>query len=94
MKNLLLNGFFGWKNIRFGIKELIKMYSGTESFFSHKRFQTGVAFAVYQKGALYVLFTYVKTVDQFVIWAIPELLICGYTLNATQKEKQQDKIQP
>jgi hypothetical protein len=80
-------GFFGWNNIKWGIKELIKMYSNHSSFFSYKRFQTGFAFFWFIQGAIYVLYNYVKTVEQFAIWCVPVLLVCGYTLNQTQKEK-------
>lgn len=80
--------FFGWGNIRWGIKELIKMYSHQESFFSYKRFQTGVAFFMFTQGAMYTLTNLVKTVEDFGLWCVPVLLVCGYTLDKIQKEKE------
>jgi hypothetical protein len=79
--------FFGWTNIKWGIKELIKMYSHQESFFSYKRFQTGVAFFIFTQGAMYALTELVTDVNGFLLWCVPVLLIAGYTLNMTQKEK-------
>ena len=66
------------------------MYSNEPSFFSHKRFQTGVAFISYQVGSRYALFKYVNSIGDFLMWASAELLICGFTLNAIQKEKKND----
>jgi len=82
--------FFGWGNIRWGLKELIKMYSTEQSYFSYKRFQTGVAFFMFTQGAMFTLKNYVNTVEDFLLWSTPILLICGYTLNAIQKEKKND----
>lgn len=79
--------FFGWTNIKWGIKELIKMYSNEPSFFSYKRFQTGVAFFIFTQGAMYALTTYITTTEDFLLWCIPVLLVCGYTLDKTEKSK-------
>lgn len=85
--DILKTGFFGWNNIKWAIKEIVRMYSNKESFFSYKRFQTGLAFFLFTQGAAYVLYNFVKTPDEFLIWCIPVLLVCGYTLNKTQQEK-------
>ena len=77
--------FFGWTNIKWGLKELIKMYSTQPSFFSYKRFQTGVAFFMFTQGAMYALKNYVNTIEGFLIWCIPVLLVCGYTLNKIEQ---------
>ena len=82
---------FGMRNIRWGIKELIKMYSNQPSFFSHKRFQTGLAFIIFCEGAMFTLTRYVSSVGDFIMWAAPVLLIAGYTLNQTQKEKKEEQ---
>jgi hypothetical protein len=82
------NWLFGKTNIRWGVKELIKMYSNIPSFFSHKRFQAGMAFMIYQHGSIYALVHIVKTMEDFAIWAAPELLICGYVINAIEKSKK------
>lgn len=80
--------FFGWTNWKWFIRELVKMYSGEPSYFSYKRFQTGVAFFIFTQGAMYSLKNYVKSTDDFVLWCVPVLLVCGYTLNKTQEEKK------
>ncbi len=83
--------FFGWDNIKWGIKELIKMYSSKEtSYFSYKRFQTGVAFFMFTQGAMYILKEHVKSVGDFLAWSVPVLLIAGYTLNKTEQSKKEE----
>ncbi len=85
------NWFFGWENFKWVIKELVKMYSHQPSFFSYKRFQTGVAFFIFSQGAMYALTNYVKSTSDFVLWCVPVLLVCGYTLHHVQKEKLTDE---
>lgn len=87
-ESILITGFFGWNNFKFIFKEFIKMLSNKPSLFSYKRFQTTAAFFIFIQGAGYTLINYVDSVEKFVIWATPVLLVCGYTLNQTQKEKQ------
>ena len=79
---------FGISNIRWGVKELIKMYSNEPSYFSYKRFQTGVAFFIFTQGAMYVLKNYVNSAESFFVWATPILFVCEYTLDKIQKEKK------
>lgn len=79
---------FSRQNINWGIKEFIKMYSNEPSYFSYKRFQTGMAFFIFTQGSIYVLRNHVHSVGDFIIWATPLLLIAGYTLKQTQKEKE------
>ncbi len=76
--------FIGITNIKFIIRELIKMVSSQESFFSLKRFQIATAFIVFIYGSLLYLHIHIRqmTAADFVMWATPLLLICGYTLNA------------
>lgn len=69
------------------LKEIIKMLSNRPSFFSYKRFQTSTAYIIFCIGAIYSLIRYVKTTEDFVMWCVPILSVCGYTLNQTQKEK-------
>lgn len=85
---------FTWNNCKWVVKELVKMYSSEPSYFSYKRFQTGVAFLTYQIGSRYALYNHVKSISDFAIWAAIELTICGYTLNAIQKEKKDELQQP
>lgn len=83
--------FFGWTNIKWGIRELVKMYSNEVSYFSYKRFQTGVAFFMFTQGCMYALKQYVNDINGFLLWCVPVLLVCGYTLNAIQKEKKDEQ---
>lgn len=80
--------FFGWTNIKWAIKEFIKMYSHEPSYFSYNRFQVGTAFLTFQIGSRYALYNYVNSIGDFLMWASAELLICGYTLKAIQTEKK------
>lgn len=80
---------FGTTNIRWGIKEIIKMYSSETSFFSYKRFQTGVAFFIFTQGAMYTLKNHVNSTESFVVWCAPVLLVCGYTLNKIEQAKKE-----
>lgn len=81
--------FFGWTNIKWVIKEFVKMYSHQPSFFSYKRFQVGTAFLTFQIGSRYALYNHVHNIEQFLMWASAELLICGFTLKAIQTEKSE-----
>ena len=87
--------FFGWSNIKFLIKELVKLYSDEPSYFSKKRVESGIAFIVGQWGMIYFL---VKNIDKLVtsdiaLWAGVEFAIAGYIINQIQKEKKVDDIQ-
>ena len=86
MKNL----FFGWNNIKWFINEIGNLYTGTESFFSKKRVESGIAFAVGQWGMSYFLLQNIQTMStsDIVLWAGVEFAISGYMLNQIQKEKQ------
>jgi len=86
-ESILITGFFGWNNLKLILKELVKMVSNKDSLFSLKRFQTIVAFFIFIQGAVYVLYNFVDTVEKFIIWATPLLLIGGYNIIQTQKEK-------
>lgn len=76
--------------IKWFIIEFIKMYSNEKSFFSYKRFQVGTAYFIFTQGAIYTLKNYVHTVNDFIIWSTPLLLVAGFTLNKIQKEKETD----
>jgi len=82
--------FFGWFNIKFLIKELVKLYSNEPSYFSKKRVESGIAFIVGQWGMIYFL---VKNIDKLTtsdiaLWAGVEFAIAGYIINQIQKEKK------
>jgi hypothetical protein len=83
----MIEPLFTWNNFKWASKELIKMYSNQPSFFSYKRFQTGVAFFMFTQGSMYALKEFVADINGFLLWCVPVLLVCGYTLNTIQKEK-------
>ena len=86
MKNL----FFGWTNIKWFIREIGNLYTGKESFFSKKRVESGIAFAVGQWGMIYFLLQNMQSMStsDIVLWAGVEFAISGYMLNQIQKEKK------
>jgi hypothetical protein len=81
--------FFGWSNIKFLIKELIKLYSNEPSYFSKKRVESGIAFIVGQWGMIYFLTQNIDklTTSDIALWAGVEFAIAGYIINQIQKEK-------
>jgi len=85
--------FFGWSNIKFLVKELIKLYSNEPSYFSKKRIESGIAFLVGQWGMIYFL---VKNIDKLTtsdiaLWAGVEFAIAGYIISQIQKEKKTEE---
>ena len=82
--------FFGWSNIKWLIKELIKLYGVEISYFSKKRVESGVAFLVGQFGMIYFLMVNIDKLDStdIAIWASIEFAISGYIVSQIQKEKK------
>lgn len=87
---------FGWTNIKFVIKELVKMYSAIPSFFAKKRIESGIAFAILQWGMIYFLVHKIHgdkmDMTDMLMWASIEGVICGYMINQIQKEKKRDTV--
>ena len=83
--------FFGWENIRWGIKELINIYSSKTSYFSKKRIESGFAFLIAQWGMVYFLSQHHDklTMGEFLLWAAAEFAVSGYMINQIQKEKKE-----
>jgi len=81
-----------WGNIKWFFKELMKMYSSEPSYFSKKRVESGIAFAVGQWGMIYFLLQNIDkmTTSDIALWAGVEFAIGGYMLNQIQKEKKSD----
>ena len=81
--------FFGWENIKWGLKELINIYSSKESFFSKKRLESGVAFIIAQWGMIFFLMEKYPTLTmgEFILWAAAEFAVSGYIISKIQKEK-------
>ncbi len=82
--------FFGWDNIKWGIKELINIYSAKDSYFSKKRIESGVAFLIAQWGMIFFLLEKhsTLTMGEFLLWAAAEFAVSGYIINKIQKEKK------
>jgi hypothetical protein len=82
--------FLGWTNLKWVIKELIKLYSDEKSFFSKKRVESGIAVIVGQWGMIYFLLINIDklTASDIALWASVEFAIAGYIVNQIQKEKK------
>ncbi|NIP31187.1 MAG: hypothetical protein GTN59_11715 [Candidatus Dadabacteria bacterium] len=85
--------FFGWSNVRWLIKEFMKIYSTEDSYFSKKRIESGIAFVIAQWGMIYFL---VKNIDNMstsdlTLWSGVEFLIAGYTVHQIQREKKKNE---
>ena len=82
--------FFGWTNIKWVVKEFIKIYSNEDSYFSKKRIESGIAFAVGQWGMIFFLLEKYQVMSgtDFSIWAGIEFAISGYVISQIQKEKK------
>ena len=55
--------FFGWKNIKWIVRELRDLYSDKSTYFSKKRVESGVAFLVGQFGMVYWLSQNIDTLS-------------------------------
>lgn len=84
--------FFGWENIKWGIKEMMNIYSSSPSFFSKKRIESGVAFLIAQFGMVFFLLQKYQglSMGEFLLWAGAEFAVSGYIINKIQKEKESD----
>lgn len=84
--------FFGWENIKWGIKEMMNIYSSNPSFFSKKRIESGVAFLIAQFGMVFFLLQkyQVLSMGEFLLWAGAEFAVSGYIINKIQKEKESE----
>ena len=87
---------FGWTNIKWAIKEAVKVYSGVPSFFSKKRIESGVAFIMLQCGMAFYITHKIDVMDMYDMgmWAGIEGTISGYMLNQIQREKRDKSAEP
>ena len=76
--------------IKWFFTELMKMYSSEPSYFSKKRVESGVAFAISQWGMIWFLIKKIDvlTASDMLIWAGIEFAVAGYMVNQIQKEKK------
>lgn len=81
--------FFGWQNIRWGIKNIIFIYSNKRSFFSKKRIESGIGFMIAEWGMIFWLLKKydVMTTTDFAIWASIQFFVAGYIINQIEKAK-------
>jgi hypothetical protein len=84
-----LNAWFKTTKIYWFVSEIIKMFSDEKSFFSKKRVESFIAFAVGQSGMIWFLIENVHTMStsDLLLWAGTEFVLAGYTVNQIQKEK-------
>ena len=76
-------------NTQWFIKEVGKIYSTEDSYFSKKRIESGIAFGAGQWGMIYFLHQNINsmTSSDLAIWAGIEFAIAGYLVSQIQKEK-------
>lgn len=89
------NYFFGWENMKWFFSELNKIYSNQPSFFSKKRLESGIAFAIAQWGMIYFLLDKHSslTMTDMLMWSGVEFAVAGYIIHQIQKEKKEEKQQ-
>lgn len=85
-----INGFFGWVNIKWAMREFLKVYSDEPSFFSKKRIESSIAFIIAQIGmVIYFYYNYkVMDMSDFVLWVGIEFAVSGYYVTQIQREKK------
>jgi len=86
------NYFFGWENIKWFIREIRDIYSSKKSYFSKKRLESGIAFAIAQWGMIFFLLEnhHKMTASDLFIWVGVEFAVSGYIINQIQKEKKKE----
>ena len=89
------NWFVEIKNdVKWFFKEVGKIYSTEDSYFSKKRIESGIAFAIGQFGMIYFLVQSVDTMSMqdMLMWSGTEFLMAGYTVSQIQKEKKRKDV--
>lgn len=81
--------FFGWKNCKWFVREVRKIYSNEKSYFSKKRLESGAAFTVGQYGmiAWFIANLQTMTNSECLLWAGAEFAITGYYIGKIQEDK-------
>ena len=91
IKNLILNGFFGWENFKWFVREWAKTFSGEPSFFTSKRVER--FFFVLSGLIFYYWYNYLHIATMgaadFVIVNGPLFVYAGYNLKQIQNEKKE-----
>ena len=89
--------FIDVKNsVKWFIKDICKIYSTEDSYFSKKRVESGIAFVIGQFGMIYFLIQSVDTMtmQDMLMWSGTEFLMAGYTVSQIQKEKKRKDVEP
>lgn len=75
---------------KWAIGELIKVYSSKPSYFSKKRLESGVGFAIAEWGMIFWLVRKIDNMDtyDFAIWASIQFLVAGYMVKQIQRQKE------
>lgn len=84
--------FFGWSNIKWFIKQIICIYSNSDSFFSKKRIESGIGFMIAEFGMIFYLLSRIDQMDivDFSAWASIQFFVAGYIVNEIQKQKKEE----
>lgn len=93
VKDLALNGFFGWNNAKWFVREIRATFSNEPSYFSSKRIER---YFLYLSGLCwinYYIYIHIKLLTYSEIIALVGLIFgyAGFALITTQKEKANGK---
>ncbi len=82
--------FLGWRNIKWFIREVRKIYSNVDSYFSKKRLESGAAFTIAMWGLIvyFIINVHKMSLTDLMIWLTPLLLIAGYKDKLIQDDKK------
>lgn len=82
--------FFGWENIKWFIREFVKIYSSEPSFFSKKRVESSIAFLSGIGVMLFYIYSHRNVITNSEMLADVTILfmISGYALAKIQEEKK------
>ena len=81
--------FFGWENIKWFLRSIMEIYSSTDSFFSKKRVESGIAFIIAEFGMIFFLINKYDTMTMmdFAIWATVQFGVAGYMVKQIENSK-------
>lgn len=92
----VLNGFFGWENCKWFVRQIKATFSNEPSYFSSKRIERYLLFLSGVSWINYYIWTHIKTLTYTEIIALVSLLFgyAGFQLLTTQKEKKNQTNNP
>lgn len=78
-----------YNNIKWFFTEIMKIYSSEGSYFSKKRIESGIGFAIAEWGMVYFLLMKIDSMNtsDFAIWASIQFVVAGYIVTQIQKQK-------